>query len=376
LVEKGDYEAAFALALKKVAGKDKKEKKYVAGLETAFYHLQKRDLQEIEYLQSKNDARSLDKVVIIYRNMATRQAKVESLMPLISFEGYEAKFQFINIHAKLVDAEEIAAKAYYEEGKMYLHDSQRLQNKSLAKTAYHSFLSAKLYNNNLTDINRYIDESYHNAITYVGLNILNRSGFNPIVDGLMHHLDELSFGNLNSEWIRYMDASFSDVALDRIVEMNIEHFDLGINREIVNNYPITSTINIGDVAIKHDDTTAYKNEKSKMETSKKVEQVTAHVSEVHKEKKSELIITLRLFNTKLKSYFYTERINVYSHFNNVSATFKGDKRALDEKTLQLTNIEPMAFPTDRETMHLLIAQLHQMVGKILMNRNCYKKLLY
>ena len=113
LVDAGQYDEAISVGVKKLQGKKKKKTKYVEYLEKAFNKVTEQDLNEIAYLKDQNKPDNWDKVYSRLTNIERRQKEIEPLLPLISEDGYQAKFNFIRVEPMIIEAEENSASYHY-----------------------------------------------------------------------------------------------------------------------------------------------------------------------------------------------------------------------------------------------------------------------
>ena len=144
LVDEGRYDDAIEVAVKKLQGKKKKKTEHVEALEKALNKVNEQDLNEIEYLTDQNKPENWDRIHGILRTIDRRQKLVEPLLPLISVDGYQAKFNFVRVEPMLIKAEQQSASYHYEEG-LRLLDRAEKGDKIAAKRAYEEFKSIDLH---------------------------------------------------------------------------------------------------------------------------------------------------------------------------------------------------------------------------------------
>jgi hypothetical protein len=95
--ESGDYDGAIEFCVQKLRGKSKKKTEYVQGLELAFQKAQARDLRIAENLAAANRPENWEKVNNMHRKIQDRQNLVAPLLPLVSKDGYRARFEFVSL---------------------------------------------------------------------------------------------------------------------------------------------------------------------------------------------------------------------------------------------------------------------------------------
>ncbi|MFQ5446027.1 MAG: hypothetical protein ACE5FF_03770, partial [Saprospiraceae bacterium] len=83
LLEKGQFDEAIYLSVRKLAGK-KKKVKYVQALENAFSRATYADMRQIESLKKDGQEENWVEINKIHRRIRRRQEAIEPLLPLIA----------------------------------------------------------------------------------------------------------------------------------------------------------------------------------------------------------------------------------------------------------------------------------------------------
>ena len=116
MVDQGDYDGAIALAAKKLQGKENKKTKYVKGLEKAFKKITANDMDNYLALASEGRDENWDKMYHILARVDSRQAVINPLVPLVSNQGYEAYFEFVDTKSLMSEAKQGASEYHYTTG--------------------------------------------------------------------------------------------------------------------------------------------------------------------------------------------------------------------------------------------------------------------
>ena len=98
MVERGEYNDAIVYATEKLAGKKKKKTSHVQALEEAFLKITERDLEQIDYLNAIDNPQNWDEIIAIAEDMQYRQDRIRPFLPLVSKDGYEAKFDMVDTY--------------------------------------------------------------------------------------------------------------------------------------------------------------------------------------------------------------------------------------------------------------------------------------
>ena len=123
--ESGDYDGAIEFCVQKLRGKSKKKTEYVQGLELAFQKAQARDLRIAENLAAANRPENWEKVNNMHRKIQDRQNLVAPLLPLVSKDGYRARFEFVSIEKLEAESREKAAEYLYNRAEDLLLQADR-----------------------------------------------------------------------------------------------------------------------------------------------------------------------------------------------------------------------------------------------------------
>ncbi len=344
LVESGDYDGAFELAVRKLEGKKKKKTEHVQGLERAFQKLHERDMERASRLIDQNSAANWAELHEIYNRMDFRQKMVDPLIPLRSKDGYRANFTFVKVGNLINEAAANAAEYEYNAALQFLARG-REGDKEAAKNAYYLFDGVHRFVLDYKDANLLQDEAEYYGQTRVVVRSKNRShailprGFEKRVLSL-HTMD------MNEKWTKYFLEGETNEPMDMVATLVINHLDVSPEREIVQIYDNAKEIEDGF------EYKTYPNGKIVVDstgTPIKIpvfKTIRARVTELTRTKSAVVSGKVHLKDLETGRRFRTEHIEVVSDFNDRSVRFTGDKRALENKWVSCLDnfIDP--FPTD------------------------------
>ena len=211
--------------------RSKKNKKtdYVRGLEIAFHHAQKRDLNTIDQLLDENRPENWARINALYRQISDRQEKVSPLIPLTSKDGFTARFNLIDVAKLERESREKAAEHLYSEALSLLQRADR-GDKKAAREAYHTLRDLeKRYYKNYKDTDALLDEARTLGTTHVLFEIKNQS--NKVLPREFNdRVMAISKRDLDSEWKSFHFAPESGVQFDYKVVYNIRKVDISPER--------------------------------------------------------------------------------------------------------------------------------------------------
>ncbi|MEO0732425.1 MAG: hypothetical protein AAFZ52_06295, partial [Bacteroidota bacterium] len=200
LVDNGNYEETIRLAQRRLSGKQKKNPKYVAALETAFNRVTARDMATVDRLKN-GGAADWPRIHALYTKIDRRQRALEPLLPLTDKRGYQAQFRFVRIAPLLATAADRAAAQLYAESQELL-GTGRNGNKAAAREAYATLDAIDRYRRNYRDANALQQEARELGKVFIAVEMVNQSnGYLPT--GFERELLRVNTRNMDSYWRFY-----------------------------------------------------------------------------------------------------------------------------------------------------------------------------
>ncbi len=336
MIEKGDYDRAFNYTVNKLVGEKKKKTEYVKALEKAYDKLNTNSLNEIYRLNANNRSENWPRVLELYKSMDNRQRKLDPLLPLTSVEGYVAYFDMKGYRNEIFEAEDKTCEYYYSNALSLIDRSEKTGDKIAAKNALAELQKIDKIRKNYRDIQLLMDKAYALGITKVSIRIFNElRDFHS--DNIERSLNDMSLAALDKTWIDY-GYNIQSNKTDYIVEVELIDIFFTPERERMHTYSESKEVLVSKDKVKDNDSTY---------VEKQVyEKVKADITEIFREKQSELRGNIRVVDARTNKILKTTPINVFHDFKGYSCTYLGDKRAITNETnKKLDNfLEP--FPTD------------------------------
>jgi len=335
MVERGDYDGAIQLATKKLAGKKKKEE-YVIALEKGFEKITRQDMASIDAWSTSNRAEDWEAIIRTARNIQSRQDRIEPLLPLVSENGYRAKFTFVETD-KIINEAKDKVVSLYETRLIDLVKAARAGSKSSARDAYELLDHMRSLNGD------YVRPELKEEMRQLGINHIivamenNSQAFIPtsVVDELMSN----DFSRVNSNWNRFYLSNVEGLVPDFSVKLKIQEIlvtpDGGQERradyskEIVDARGNVLKDSLGN-DVKRD----------------KIVRVNATVLELVQSKKALLRSRLEIVNERTGEQICSENIEVEEIFGHVARNIIGDDRALEQN--MRARIQPLPFPSESD----------------------------
>lgn len=362
-IDKGDYDTAISVAVKKLRGKTKKKQKYVAALEEGFLRANKRDMANINRLRAKDDATAWEKVHFIAGKIERRQHLIEPLLPVIDREGYKANFTFVKTDRILNESEDRVAALLYDEANELLVMAYK-GDKEAAREAYDAFSVVEKYKRNYKDSRELQAEARDLGIIHIGYKVLNNSQA-LLPNHLTTELEQFGAGQMNTFWKKYHINPSASVQTDYQLKMIIDHVEVGPSLVREREFVEKKEIKDGWRYVLDADGNVLKDSLGNDVKEPNFKIVKAKVLEVNLSKEVRMDARMVLKDMLSHQVIGTERLGGTTVFEHCGTTFRGDRRALSPKTLQHLNDDIVVFPDDSDMLQDVVYQIRpQIKGKI------------
>ena len=375
LLQEGDYDEAVYKAIKNLRKSKKKKEKDVIVVEEAFRKITSRDMREIEALKADGQARNWVKINDLHNDIKNRQDLIYPYLPLVATKTrYKADFRFVQIVPLEIESRKRAAGYYYENGKNQLQDAKQ-GNKQSARSAYRKFIVVNSYFDNYKDNNTLMNEAYELGLDKVILEMRN-SSFAIIPRGFEDELLAFNERNLDNEWTNYYKAYNAPTDIDYKVIIDITDIDVSPEHIREHEYRLTKQLTRTETRkvqkpvkmnmLKDSILTTVNKMETVVENVKVPFTVAADVLDVYQTKSAFVQARVSFYKTDSKTLIDSDHINATISFENISTTFRGDRRALNTEVKNRIGGSPVRFPADSELVFDAAAQLK---GKI---TNCIR----
>lgn len=344
LIERGDYNGAVSLSVKKLSGKKKKKEKFVRALEEGFQRATANDMRKAKRLEKENRLENWVEINRIHQRIRKRQELVEPLLPLYADNGYKADFKFVNIDGLESDSKEKAAHFYYVEGKRLLAKGQK-GDKVAARQAHDEFEKIGKYYNRYKDEDRLMEEALSLGTVHVLFKIENRS-HSILSRDFEREIKRISVRDLESKWRQVHLNPQSGLKYDYNVVMNLHQIDVSPDVFREREYLDDKTIEDGwEYVLDANGNVMKDTAGNDIKIPRKV-LIKARVFETFQQKSAIVSGTLDFYDNWNRERIHSEPITAEAIFENYAATFRGDQRALSEESKQKIGNQPLPFPTD------------------------------
>ncbi len=366
LVEKGKYDKAINLSLKKLKGKKDKKTKYVKSLERAFAKANARDLKRIGYLKKERQGNYYAEIFDIANRISKRQSRVEPLISLVSKTGYKARFKFVKIEDLIIESKKEAASYHYKKALSYMKKAKK-GYKASARDAFYELKEIEKYFADYRDANTLKIAARDLGVENVLLQVKNRTRSN-LPKEISQDLFKNNISKLNGDWLRYYDERLNGVDFDYKIDFVINDIAMSPDRELIKEREETKQIEDG-FEWEYD-----KNGKIKTDSEgnkikkKKYKTVKADVAEIVRTKSVLVEGEIKMKDLRKNHKFYSKPIKAEAFFESFGIDFKGDKKALSKETREKMRNRLEPFPTDLDMLIIASEDIKKAVfGKIRRN---------
>ncbi len=346
----GNYYRAINTSLRNLA--DNKFKKsnqpYIVLLEEAFAKNTERELDKINFLQKEGNPANYEAIYTSYEQLKQSQERIKPLLPLyIEQEGRDAQFSFINYDNDILAAKENLADYLYDNA------SALLQNASFKedyRKAYRDFAYLNEISPGYLDTKIKMEDAYSKGQDYVKVKVLNET--EQIVPVRLEEelLNFNTFG-LDDEWTQYHTNPLEEITYD--YEMQVAFRTIAVSPEQVQERQIIKEKDIQDgyEILLDDNGRAVKDSLGNEIRIERFRTVSCNYYEFTQLKTAQVSGNVSYVDLRRQQQLNSYPLSSEFIFEHVYAQYNGDKRALDNNLLPLTNQVAVPFPSNEQMVY-------------------------
>ena len=351
--EKGNYEKAVALSIKKLRKKpDNNKQKNI--LKAAYAYAVQVSEEKIKQHQQSTDRFKWDRVIVQYRKMQ------QLYTDLLQCPACLAVIEPIDLQNELNQALAEGAQVYVEEGQKAL----ATQQKEGGRLAYHQFTQAKAYQNNYANIDRMLNQARIQGTEIIGISRIpvSSKGLELNTAFFLQQLTQ-ALNDLN-----YFFAVFAPVEQlaeqkqvpDQVVDLSFDDYYIGQTYvKEVRESLVRDSVKVGEVT-------------DSLETKYSVYgEVKADLQRFEKTIESGGLLNIAIVEPKSRSILFQQKIPSTTVWENDWATYQGDKRALTKEELALTQEKELLPPPPQDLFYSFTRPLFDQTASLLRRRYRY-----
>lgn len=353
--EKGNYEKAVLLSIKKLRKKPSNTKQQ-AILKAAYAYANQVSEQKIIQFQQQTDRFKWDKIITQYQQM--QQLYTE----LLQCPGCLTVVTAVDYQQQLNEALAHGAEAYVLAGKAAL----AIEQKEKAREAYRYFRKAKSYQDNYAGIDEALQKAQSLGTEIVGVSAIPVASKGLELNAAFFQQQLLQLLNQ----LNYRFASFVPLEAlqaeglypDQVVDLSFDSYTIGQTflketRETV----VRDSVHIGEIV-------------DSLGTKTKVYgKVEAELQRFEKTIESGGLLNIAIVHPTTQQVLYQQKLPSTFIWTNDWIRYQGDKRALTDQELNLAKNKELLPPPPQELFYAFTQPLFDQTAGILRQRYRYLK---
>ncbi|MBQ0908841.1 hypothetical protein KBJ98_09020 [Flavobacterium sp. F-328] len=345
----GNYDQAIENAVSNLrSSKDKKGKQdYVYMLEEAFAKAKERDLNTINLLVKEANPAQLEKIYNIYLQLNQRQELIKPILPLkLLKEGRNAIFPLDNYNDKLVESKNALSAYLFGNAKKLMGTTDKMKYRA----AYDDLQYLNKINPNYKNTIDLIDECLAKGADYV--HVYTKNETNMIIPvRLQNDLLDFSTLGLNDRWTVYHSNKVRNLTYDYGMLINFRQ--INISPEQIKEREFVKERVVKDGVKKLIDANGKEvlDEKGKPVMVDNLVTVNARIYEFKQFKACQVTAKIDYINLRSNQLLQSFPLASEYVFENIYATYKGDRRASDDNYFSYFDRRAVPFPSSEQMVY-------------------------
>ena len=349
LLSSGNYDQAIDNAVSNLrSNKDKKGKQdYVYLLEEAFAKAKERDLNTITIVSKEANPAQLEKLYNTYMQLDSRQEKIKPVLPLkLIKEGRNAIFPFDNYSDQIISSKNALSAYLFANAKKLMGTSDKMN----FRKAYDDLDYLNQINPNYKNVQQLMDDAKFKGSDYVLVSTKNETNM-VIPTRLQSDLLDFSTMGLNDKWTVY--HSNKQKGFDYDYGMVINFRQINVSPEQIKEREFVKERIIKDGIKKLIDANGKEvlDEKGKVVMVDNMIPVTARIYEFKQFKACQITAKIDYINNRNNQLLQSFPLASEFIFENIYATYKGDRRASDDNYYSYFDRLPVVFPSTEQMIY-------------------------
>lgn len=366
-IAQGNYDTAIELAVKKLQKNSHSSKadEHIVLLEEAYKKAVDKDKRNIKYFQKSDNPDAPREIYYTYVQLRNRQDLIRPLLPLsISSLNRNAKFKFEDYSDEIAQARKVYEVHLYDIGKNYMS----YNTKDDYRKAYTVFCELTDINPNYRDTKQLRDEAHYRGTDFVLVAINNYSGI-LIPYRLEEDLLNFNTYGLDDFWTEYHSEPQNNIDYTYGIDLNFRVIEVSPEKIFEKSFHREKEVKTGWKYKKDRNGNIVKDENGMPIKIDIFETVEAEILITTQSKAThvvgEVIYRNLLTGRELNNFpLETEFI-----FENVFATYTGNKKALTKDDLKIIKNEFVPFPSSEQMVYDAGEAIKEQLKRILNDNN-------
>ncbi|AWI27238.1 hypothetical protein [Flavobacterium pallidum] len=349
MLNSGDYDNAIDNSVSALRNnKNKKGKQpYVYMLEEAYAKAQDRDLRQIDLLIKDANPRNLEEVFTTYHKLNNRQEKIRPLLPIrLMKENRDAKFVFQDYSEQIVDSKNALSKYLYDNAKALLGTKE----KKSFRRAYDDLMYLDQINPDYKDVKKLIKEAQFKGTDYVSVYMKNETNM-VIPNRLEADLLDFSTYGLNDKWTAYHSNKQKGIEYDYAIVLNFRQINISPEQVKEKEFVKEKMVKVGTKKLLDARGNVVKDSLGKAIMVDDMRTVKSSVYEFKQMKACQVTAKVDYMNLSTNQLLQSFPLASEFIFENQYATFRGDKRAIEQEYYTYFDHKVMPFPSNEQMVY-------------------------
>jgi hypothetical protein len=339
----GNYDGAIDKAVDGLSNnKNAKGKQdYVYMLEEAFAKAKERDMSNINLWFKDANPSNLEKIYATYVKLNSRQEIIRPLLPLkLIQEKREALFPFEDYSDQIVSSKNALAKYLYDNSKGLLATKE----KNNFRRAYEDLVYLNSINPGYKNVEELTEEAQFKGTDFVSVSTKNETSM-VIPAQLESDLLDFSAYGLNDKWTVYHSNRQKGIDYDYGITVSFRQINISPEQIKEKDFTKERQIKVGTKKLLDRRGKVVKDSLGHDIIVDNLKTVKATVAEFRQFKTSQVIAKVDYIDLRSNQLLQTFPVSSEFLFENIYATYRGDKRAVEDKYQVNFKKKQMPFPS-------------------------------
>ena len=369
LLSSGNYDEAINNSISNLrTNKDKKgNQDYVYLLEEAFAKAKERDLNTINLLEKDKNPANFEKIYNTYLQLNNRQEKIKPLLPLkLLNEGRNAIFPLENYNNQIVASKNNLSGYLYANAKSLLSTSDKMN----FRKAYDDMNYLNQINPNYKNTLDLMNEALFKGTDYVNVNTKNETNM-VIPSRLQNDLLDFDTYGLNNKWTVFHGTKQKGINYDYTMVISFREILLSPEQIKEKEFIKERQIKDGQKKLLDANGKEIKDNSGNVVMVDNLRNVTVRIFESRQLKSCQITAKVDYVNFRNNQLIQSFPLVSEFVFENIYATYKGDKRASDDNYFSYFDKRAVPFPSNDQMIYDTGENL-KMKLKDLINKNTFR----
>lgn len=343
---RGEYDKAIDLAVKKLQ-KNKTSKDaaaHITILEEAFSKANDENLRQISFNKREKSRAGIRSVYYTYIDLENRQNKIRPLLPLRNPKtGKETKIKLNDYSTNLIEAKRTFVSSLYEEAAEFMNRN----NKQDFRNAHLLLSELNGIEPNFKDVHRLLEDAHFHGSDFVLVKLNNHSG-QIIPTPLQRELLDFNTYGLDDFWTEYHAIKDNRINYSYGIDFNFQAIDISPERISEKEYHRNNRVKDGEEIQKDRAGNIVRDSLGNPVKVDRYVQAEAKITITTQQKAVFVGGTIVYTDLERNRQMNSFPLSAEFIFENIFATYTGDKRALDDKESRYIRNKFIPFPNNEQ----------------------------